>query len=221
MNNRFFTTDDIKQDKLIYDLEPQFFWSRKAEYFWVLDKVKQGQICLDAACGTYHPFKFALTDKCKVYACDIEDLSYENINKETINRFGIELDKELYDKVKFNQCNITSLPYSDKMFSVITCISAIEHMDEQTILEGLKEFKRILKDDGKIVITLDYPTLKPDEFIELVKQVGLIIDGGYNYDLPDNAIFSDYFGDRLYCYSIVLKQPEQKKTKQYGKLKSK
>lgn len=216
MLNRFFTYSDEKIDKLIYPLDKDFFWSRLYEYKFCLDQIKKDKIVGDFCCGDSHPFKFALTNITdKVYACDLEDLSYDNLNKETQSRFGVELDKDLYDKVNFTQCNITSLPYSDKFFNLIFVISSLEHMDEETILKGLKECKRTLKDNGKIILTVDFPTLMPRKLINLVLQSGLKIDGEYNYSLPEdtpnnNYIYSDYFGEpRLYCYSMVLNKPSK------------
>lgn len=211
MNNRFFTYDDECINELIFPLEPKFWWSRLYEYLWVMQFIKEDSCVLDACAGTYHPFKFAIADKCKeVYACDAEDISYNNINNATIKRFGKSLDKELYNKIKLSNCNITSLPYSDEKFDVITCISALEHMKENIILDGLKEIKRVLKNNGLAVITLDYPTITPDKFMELVKESGLEIDGEYDYQIPKNAITTTYFGGRLYCYSMILRKPKTK-----------
>lgn len=211
MNNKFFTYSDPSIDKLIFPLEPNFWWSRRYEYAACIDEIKDTDVVLDSCCGLEHPFKFALSDKCKqVYACDLENLSQDNILQSIKNRFGKEeldkFDKSYFDKINLQQANITSLPYSDKMFSKIFIISALEHCDKETVLSGLKEFKRVLKNTGRIYITLDYPTMIPDKFIDLVNQSGLQISGEYDYSIPENAITSDYFGGQLYCYSMVLKK---------------
>ena len=241
MNNKFFTYSDEKQDKIIFPLEPKFWWSRLYEYPWVLNQISETDIVLDCCGGTYHPLKFALVDKCKeVCTCDISDLSQDNILTTIEKRFGKEeldkFDKSYFDKIKFDNCDIELLPYSDNTFDKICCVSALEHMNEDIILNGLKEFKRVLKDDGRVLITLDYPTIIPDKFIELIKKSELIIDGGYDFNIPENAIYSDYFGDRLCCYSVVLKKeivkkdnndninnktPKPKSTRQRSKSKNK
>jgi SAM-dependent methyltransferase len=218
MNNRFFTYDDKKIDKLIVPLEPNFWWSRQWEYCAALEVIDGDKTGLEACCGTYHPFKFALSDVTKkVYAFDKSDLSKENILKDTKIMFGesevSKFDKSYFDKTNMIKCDIKDLIYKDKFFDVIYLVSSLEHFDEETRLQGLRELKRILKDDGRIFVTVDYPTLLPEVFIELVKEVGLEIDGEYNYQLPDNAINSTYFGERLYCYFALLKKPQKKHSK--------
>ena len=144
MNNKFFTYSDKSINHLLYPLDKDYFWSRLYEYCWALDFIQENSNVLDCCCGLEHPFKFAITNKCKqVYACDLEDLSYNSLNQATLNRFGIELDKSLYDKVNFTQCNIINLPYKDNKFDVVTCISSLEHMSDEVKLAGLKEMKRV------------------------------------------------------------------------------
>jgi SAM-dependent methyltransferase len=219
MNNKFFTTTDPQIDNLIFPLEPKFWWSRTREYPACINHIKEGKIILDAGCGIEHSFKFYIADKAKeIYACDIEDLSFDNIKLAIIKRFGEEQSKlftqEMYNKVKFNQCDFTSLPYENNKFDYITCISVIEHIDNDTILKSLSEFKRVLKSNGEILLTFDYPVKKPEEIVELAIQSGLTIKGDFNYTLPDNAISSDYFGyGTLYCYSMVLCKEKIKKSK--------
>jgi ubiquinone/menaquinone biosynthesis C-methylase UbiE len=209
--NRYFTYDDESIDEMIYPLDENFFWSRRFEYIWALNKVKETDVVLDSCTGVYHPFKYTLVNKCKeVYALDVRDLSYENLNKVTQIQFKTELDKFLYDKVKFNQASIVDMPYEDEFFDVIFAISCLEHLEEDKIIKGLKEFKRTLKEDGKIYVTLDYPTITPTKFIELTREAGLVVDGKCDWKLDeDKCISSVYFGEpRLYCFSIVLRKPK-------------
>jgi len=77
-------------------------------------------------------------------------------------------------------------------------------MGTETIRLGLLEMKRVLKDDGVIVLTIDYPTLKPETLIRLTEEVGLKTDGEYSYDLLNDAVESTYFGGKLNCYNMVL-----------------
>ena len=211
IKNRFFTKNDKTQSKVTFDLEPKFFWSRLYEYIFALDMAKPHHTVLDCCTGTYHPLKFALAEKCKkVFACDLDNISKENILKEIETRFGKEVfdnfDKTLMNKIDFKQANVISLPYSDKKFDVLFCISALEHMDLDIVKKGLSEMKRCLKDNGKIVLTVDYPTLLPEKLIEIVESVGLIIDGDFDYSIPKDAIETDYFGGNLKCYAMVLKK---------------
>lgn len=207
--NSFFTYEDKSIDNLIYTLEPLFWWSRRYEYPFALQFIKKNHIVLDSCCGLEHPFKFGITDKCKeVYAFDLEDISFDNIKNAVAHRFGenAEFTKDMYDKLKFTQCNIAELPYPDSMFDIVACISSMEHIDKNTILQGLQEFQRVLKPDGRAILTCDYPTIMPTDLIELAEKSGLSLDGEYDYSIPQNAITTNYFGGTLFCYSMVLKK---------------
>lgn len=209
MKNTFFTYDDIKSDYCgEYFLKPDFWWSRLYEYPFVLNMIKKDSVILDAACGSYHPFKYSLVDICKeVYACDICDLSKATVLKYTLRAFGDIIYAEKYfDKIHFNQCDLTSLIYSDNKFDYIVCISTFEHMSEDIQKLTLKEFYRVLKNNGIIILTCDYPSTVPEDIIKMAKDYKLEVEGNYNYNIPSNAISSTYFGGNLYCYNLVLKK---------------
>lgn len=208
MVNNFFRYDDNRSDNFVFNLDLNFFWSRLYEYPFALMFADKDDVCLDLCCGTYHPLKFALADKCKeVYACDLQDLSESHLLSEIYDMFPNQwFDNAILKKIQFSNCNITSLPYSNEMFHKIFCISSLEHMDLETVILGLKEAKRVLKNNGKIILTVDYPSIIPEKLIEIVSDVGLIIDGEFDYSIPENAIWSDYFGAEYKCYSMILKK---------------
>ncbi len=54
------------------------------------------------------------------------------------------------------ECAVEKISYPDRTFDVITCLDLLEHVSEP--VRALKELKRVLKDDGRIVITV--PALK-------------------------------------------------------------
>ena len=180
--NGFFKISNEHIDSLCnVVLSPGFYWSRRYEYPFALKFVEKSDVVLDAACGTYHPLKFALSDICKTYACDI-------------------LDAEVNDKIIFTKCSVSSLPYQDDMFDKVFCISSLEHMDLRTISAAILEFKRVLKQDGKLIITIDYPTLDPQKLLGMLNEAGFET-GESDFDKED-AISSAYFGGLL-CYHIA------------------
>lgn len=186
--NGFFKISDLYIESLYnVELSPGFFWSRRYEYPFALRFVEKNDVVLDAACGTYHPFKFALSDICQeTYACDI-------------------VDAEINDKIIFTKCDVSKLPYQDEMFDKVFCISALEHMDIITIEAAVGEFSRVLKPDGKLIITIDYPTLEPKKLLAILEKAGL--DTGESEFDQEEAIISDYFGG-LRCYHITACKPE-------------
>ena len=206
-NNSFFHTTDPSISSLIYPLEPQFFWSRLYEYPWAIEFIEPTDKVLDVACGQEHPFKLAIADKCsEIHAIDLEPLDYDSLNEATKLRFDQEIDQELYNKVKFKQCNATKLPYRNGYFNKIFCISALEHIPIDDIKLILREFKRVLSKDGRIILTIDYPSLEVATALNLIEESGLKLDGEFDYNM-ENAIGTEYFGyGMLNCYHLVLKK---------------
>lgn len=220
MKNKFFTYKDDKLDKLIFDFtkDPILWWSRIYEYCWALNEIifelQKEVVIADMACGTFHPFKFALASfkQNKVYACDLANLSYDNIINDMTIYFKDEINskeneiKKLYDKISWRECDISNTQYDNKMFDIITCISVFEHLDKATQIKTLKEWHRVLKDDGKILLTCDSPFVEPYELIKDITDMGFEIDGERNYDIGNNCISIPYNGEVCKVFSMILKK---------------
>lgn len=183
MKDGFFKWSDKHIDELEgVALDPGFWWSRRYEYAFALEGVTSKDVVLDAACGDIHPLKFALGDICKTHVCDIVQVP-------------------MSDKYEFAWANLCNLPYKDKTFTKVFCISVLEHMPPDEIELAVKEFKRVLKAKGKLVLTVDYPTCDLEHLYSALKDAGFKV-GKINDDMTD-AVYSDYFGRGLWCYNIV------------------
>ena len=234
--SRFFREDDKRKDKVIFDL-PEYWWSRPYEYAWASEFVNHSDIVLDAACGICHPLKFYLLDKCQeVHACDIDDkiLSDDQILQEIKKEYGtnacVNFPKKYLRDIHYSKASLTELPYKDNMFDRIFCISVIEHLNDvsnkysrwpkifrcklfnrlfpQDIYRSLKEFKRILKDDGLIVLTLDYPRINLEYLRKILPEIGLTFADKVSFIIPQNAIYSKK--DKIYCFRALLKNINKK-----------
>ncbi|OAS20631.1 class I SAM-dependent methyltransferase [Paenibacillus oryzisoli] len=211
--SRFFTYDDTKNQDIFYRL-PDHWWSRHYEYIWASHFVKKDDIVLDAACGLGHPFKYYLADKCReVYACDMDERLLDT--NEIIKELEYYLGKEHIDQInlptlsipKFAVSDISNLPYDDGKFDVVFCISVMEHIEDTEVqLRSLQEFKRVLKDHGKLIITVDYPDVHVEGFLSLIAASGLQLVGDHDFTKPVNAITSDYYGRDLWCIRFVLEK---------------
>lgn len=226
--SRFFTYADKKNIEFVFKLNSAW-WSRFYEYEWCKNFVESNDIVLDAACGVCHPLKFYLSDHCmEVHACDIDKriLSKEEIINDIQEAFGIEslnlIKEKWFNKIKFEHTSLTGLPYKDKMFNKIFCVSVLEHLNDYNnenydgnvtnlelsrecqIYESLKEFKRVLKDDGIIVLTFDYPRINLKYLDEIVKILGLEYLDKVCFDLTDDCLYSEKYN--LYCFRVVLKK---------------
>lgn len=170
--SRFFNENDKQETNIFYELHDGW-WSRKCEYVWAGSLVLEEDVILDSACGVCHPFKFYLTDKAKqVFACDLDknvsNLKY--IKQEIIRHVAEEQSKVIQqsdiDKVKFDVCDITKMPYENKMFDKVFNISVLEHIDRNKRLDTMKEFYRVLKDYGMLIMTCNHPDVTIEEMKE-------------------------------------------------------
>jgi ubiquinone/menaquinone biosynthesis C-methylase UbiE len=212
--SRFFVKNDTRLDKVVFPLHPAW-WSRPFEYAWAAEFAESGNVVLDAACGICHPFKFYLADKCKkVHAVDIDprisepDLIAAHIQEifgeEAKNEF---LEKGMYVDIEAKNASISELPYKNNMFDKVFCISVLEHIPDEKKLVVLKEFRRVLKNAGSIILTMDYSN-KPEysmvtmDVIEaMANEAGLKLVGERISAVPTDAI---NWNGVLYCFRMVL-----------------
>lgn len=210
--SRFIERTDPRSEKFFFTLPKDSWWSRLYEYEWAKNFAGPSDVVLDAACGICHPFKFYLSDVCKeVYACDLDKrvasprLILEDI-KQTFGQEVRYVSDSYFKKIKFSHCDITNLPYDDKKFDKLFCVSVLEHLEPTQVKLALEQFKRVIKDDGLIILTIDYPTLQLNVLQSAIANTGLQFAGKAIFELQGNAIFSDYFRtNRLYCFRVLLK----------------
>jgi ubiquinone/menaquinone biosynthesis C-methylase UbiE len=70
--------------------------------------------------------------------------------------------RELNKNAEFIEGDVNKLPFKGKSFDYITSVEVIEHVDKHNAGLMLDEIKRVLKDDGRIVITTpNYRSLWP------------------------------------------------------------
>ncbi len=50
------------------------------------------------------------------------------------------------------KCGIEEIPLKDEVFDIIVCLDVLEHLDNPST--GLDELRRVLKDDGRIIVTV-------------------------------------------------------------------
>ncbi len=143
-----------------YEWSPDPFhqWSRQWEYPFACSKIAAFQsslrrtseavTILDAGSGvTFFPFylvsKFNVTLKC----CDI-DSKLANIFEEIKRQPEFQ-----YHNLDFVHCDLQKTPFENDSFDIVYCISVLEHL--RTVDGCLKEFNRILRPDGLLVVTFD------------------------------------------------------------------
>lgn len=211
-DSKFIIKTDPHKEKLIFKL-PETWWSRGYEYAWAGLFVKRQHVVLDAGCGLTHPFKYFLAGECReLYACDIDEriLLPEDTLKDIERDFGKEAAEEINEKylyrVNFIKADLKCLPFDSEKFDLVYSISVLEHMTYEDIITTLSEFKRVLNENGLIILTFDYPSIDLEYFKNIVEDVRLEFAGNLFLHLPDNAVTSDVWG-KLYCFRAVLRKP--------------
>lgn len=195
MDNRFFIYED-EQIRKMDDFEiPKEWWSRPFEYSFASKFLSKDDVVCDAGCGIEHPFKFYASKRVKeIIAIDID---------ERIKELKAPLN------LKFDCMDIKNLGKEYKgYFDKIFCISVLEH-DTPHLKENLESFEKALTDEGIIILTLDYPLIKPDQILNMLEGVGLCVKGDFDYMEPDRMLRGYY--SNLSCFSLVL-QKERKQT---------
>jgi ubiquinone/menaquinone biosynthesis C-methylase UbiE len=104
----------------------------------------QNQVILDAGCGVGN-FLVQLSKICKhVYGIDI--------SQESINMCEKRIKEENLKNVSVQTASLTIIPLPDKTIDKIFCFGVLLYLNNEETETSIKEFKRILKDNGSIVI---------------------------------------------------------------------
>lgn len=136
--------------KLGYNVSPAnlLYNERFVEYPWVFRRI-QAMSCtiLDIGCY-YGDFSIKLASQgYEVYGIDTQKY------------------KKKHPNFNFIQCDVRWLPFLSNIFPVVIAVSTIEHIgvgyygdfnDSEGDKKALKEILRVLRDSGKILITLPY-----------------------------------------------------------------
>lgn len=174
-------------------------WSRQWEYPFVFDQIKScfenknaEKNILDAGSGVTF-FPYYIKEKhaaAKVYCCDYDcslDETFKNINSKIGN------------KVDFSCSTIQQTGFKNSYFDIIYCISVLEHTNTYT--EIIDEFYRILKPNGKLIVTFDIsldgsrdiPINKAEELLKVLYNRFSNNDYNLSYDIHSQLSSIDAF----------------------------
>lgn len=224
MNNewvsRFFQRSDPRTAEVLVPL-PRTWWSRFYEYRWAQNFVHPQAVVLDAASGVSHPLKFWLGAHCaSTFACDIDPRiqSIDALSQELCNDLGVGDTRRFLDiylpAVRLIQASLLNLPYPDRFFDRIFCVSVLEHLSRDEQRQTFDEFQRTLKDDGLVIVTMDYPTVNLAYLQHTAQLCGLAFAGPVNFSSPPDALISP--DGRLKCFRAVLCHAEAKEALNHG-----
>jgi SAM-dependent methyltransferase len=162
----------------------------KEERKFLIENIKKDSSVLEVGCG--------------------DGRSLKDLLKVTKNLTGVDHDKDavLHSKVNFKDFPTVkiilaegkSLPFKDNTFDYVTCIGTFANFgDEKLII--LEEIKRILKHDGKIIISV-YSEDALEERLKTYKKHKVIIkeikkDGTVILDINRDGISEQFSQNKL------------------------
>lgn len=190
MDNRFFVFEDEQIRQMDDFTIPNEWWSRPFEYAFATKFLNENDVICDAGCGIEHPFKFYASSRVKeVTAIDIDSRLLEFKSVEGLKFANVDL-KDIGKRYK---------GYFDKLF----CISVLEH-DIPNLEENLKSFEMAIKGSGLIILTMDYPLIKPETVLNMLDNINLQVVGEIDYREPERMLRGYY--SNLSCFSMILEK---------------
>lgn len=111
---------------------------------FALGTPRRGEKVLDIATGYGHLALHSALAGAQTVAIDYSDTSLR-LARQTF-------EKNMVD-IKLIKMDATKLDFDDETFDLIYCVHLIEHISQQSVTECLAEIKRVLKPNGRLVIT--------------------------------------------------------------------
>ena len=141
MSKKFLNFDGERIDLTIANIKN--FSHHFERYRFAFNNIDFKVDVLDGACGSgYGAYALSLHDNCK------------SITGIDISSDAITQAKSLFNSKKLNYFvdNLVSTNFKDQSFDLITSFETIEHL--KNIQDAFKEFKRIIKPNGKIILSV-------------------------------------------------------------------
>lgn len=191
LTNKFFMTDDEKLENLDDFVIPKEWWSRPYEYAFAEKFLKADEVIIDAGCGIEHPFKYFASKRTKkVYAIDRDERLKALEGNEKLEFVLDRLEKfKLAEK-------------ADKIF----CISVLEHIPNPQLV--IDNFYNNLTDGGQLILTVDFPLLKPELLLMMLKNKFTV--GKTKYKESENDLYSQLYYLKCYSLTATKKKVEKK-----------
>ena len=191
--NRYIRHTDPRRDEIdglsLYNGEAWHF--RPWEYTWALSQL-DGSVVLDAGSGVTHPLQFLLALRCD-------------------RVLAVDTDPRLADRPPFGGldrvvASLCEMPIEDESVDQVFCISVLEHLSPGDRAAALREFRRVLRPGGSVVLTMDCPRVLPGTMILDAAAAGLTPRGDVELDEhPDDVVF-DWRGELLRVFRCRLER---------------
>lgn len=137
--------DQYKNIATLYDriFEPMNIGLRKIGM--KIYPVKADMNILDIGCGTGAHLRLYQKEKCNIFGIDLSPAMLK------------VAQEKLGDDAELKLCDATETGFEDNKFDLILCSTVLHEMSQQVRVDVLKETKRILKSDGRILLIDFHP----------------------------------------------------------------
>jgi len=166
-------------------------WYEHMHRYAMLQPLITGKTVLDAACGEGYGTHMLSQWADSVMGVDIDEKAIEHAHK-----------RYQKNNLEFKQSDVLQLPFADDHFDVVVSFETLEHLAEHEAL--LTEFKRVLKDDGCLVIsTPDKAEYSDKTGFENAYHVKELYRHEFKSLLDQFFPEQQWFGQKLAFYSAV------------------
>ncbi|EKT52911.1 class I SAM-dependent methyltransferase [Providencia burhodogranariea] len=143
---------------------------------------------------------------CKVTAIDIDENNLSVAYSQAIRENVSEL-------ISFEQIDAINTPYLDKTFDMVFCGNVISYFDDK--IKAIKEYDRILKDNGLIAAIPMYYIKKPQESLvdEVSNAIDVKIKPLYKKDWIEFFSLPNY--EIIYCENFSFDDISDEKVTEY------
>jgi ubiquinone/menaquinone biosynthesis C-methylase UbiE len=167
--------DKTRQD--YNKIATQFSSTRKYQWEDVKQAVKElglkkGDKILDLGCGNGR-----LLQVLKGYQIDYTGLD--------ISKDLVEIAQDIYPKEKFIVSDLVKMPFKDNQFDSVISIATLHHLPGTKRKDALIEINRILKPDGRILLTVWYFWKKPEFLLKIISESIKKVIGRSKLDFGD------------------------------------
>lgn len=150
----------------IYDRRWSGYLAKTLSFLKNWTQISPSETVLDVACGTGELEKLLLQENPQ------QRITGVDISEEMLNTAKQKLST--YPQVFWKTAIASELPFASCSFDVVVCASSFHYFDDP--IASLKEMKRVLKSDGRVVILDWCKDYWVSRVIDLVLKVG---DPGY------------------------------------------
>ncbi len=115
----------------------------------LVERLRRGAVLLDAGCGSGYPVSQLLAESFEVSGIDL-------------SRSQLRLAKGTITSAAFIQGDIVALPFRDETFDAIVSYYAIIHVPRTQHRELLRDFHRVLRQNGLVLLCMGAGDLPSD-----------------------------------------------------------